>query len=297
MSQPIKIFTGEEFFRPGESVYIHRSEQYPGFIGVMHKHHFIEIVYVLRGEAEHIVGDNQYPVKKGDVIIINYDTPHMFRAKDGFSAYDLMFTPEFFDISALSGGSFDVLSNSFLFYSLFPREAPLGSDIQLSSAAGVEFAALFDKIYTEYKARDKGYIELIRAYGIELIIKLFRHLERDRKRTLSEKQLQLVDRAVSYLKENFDSRVTLGDLAARTFLSKDYFGHLFKDATGVSVSAFLQKLRVEEVCRLLTTTDRTVTDIALTSGFNDMKFFYSCFKKLTGTTPARYRNETEEGKN
>lgn len=294
MAQDIKMFTGEEFFRPGESVYIHRSEQFPGFIGVLHKHRFIEIVYVLRGEAEHIVGENCYPVKKGDVIIINYDTPHMFRAGDGFSAYDLMFTPDFFDASALDSASFDALSSSFLFYSLFPDEAPLGSDLQLSSSAGVEFAALFDKIYAEYKGQDKGYIELIRAYGIELIIKLFRHLERDRRRSLSEKQRQLVLQAVDYLKENFDSRVSLGDLAARTFLSKDYFGHLFKDATGVSVSAFLQKLRVEEACRLLTATDRTVTDIAMASGFGDMKFFYQCFKKLTGTTPARYRNKTEK---
>ncbi len=296
MAQEIKIFTGEEFFRPGESVYIHRSEQFPGFIGVLHKHRFIEIVYVLRGEAEHIVGENRYPVKKGDVIIVNYDTPHMFRASEGFSAYDFMFTPDFFDAAALPGASFESLSSSFLFYSLFPDETPLGSDLQLSSAAGVEFAAIFDKIYAEYKGQDKGYIEIIRAYGIELIIKLFRHLEEAHRRTISEKQRQLVNQAVAYLKENFDSRISLGDLAARTFLSKDYFGHLFKDTTGVSVSAFLQKLRVEEACRLLTTSDRTVTDIALASGFGDMKFFYQCFKKLTGTTPARYRSKTEERK-
>jgi len=294
MTQDIKIFTGNEFFRPGESVYIHRSEQFPGFIGVLHKHRFIEIVYVLRGEAEHVVGENRYSVKKGDVIIVNYDTPHMFRAKEGFSAYDLMFTPDFFDASALDSASFDALSSSFLFYSLFPDETPRGSDLQLSASAGVEFAAHFDKIYTVYRAQDKGYIELIRAYGIELIIKLFRHLEQDRRRSISVKQRQLVMQAVDYLKENFDSRVSLGDLAARTFLSKDYFGHLFKDATGVSVSAFLQKLRIEEACRLLTATDRTVTDIAMTSGFSDMKFFYQCFKKATGTTPARYRNKTEK---
>jgi len=295
MPQEIKVFTGEEFFRPGESVYIHRSEQFPGFIGVPHKHRFIEIVYVLQGEAEHIVGENRYAVRKGDVVIINYDTPHMFQPSTNFSAYDFMFTPDFFDASALPGDSFDALSSSFLFYSLFPEETPLGSDVQLSSAASVEFADLFDKIYREYKGQDKGYIALIRAYGIELITKLFRYLEKDRRRSISEKQYQIVTQAVAYLKDNFDSRITLGDLAARTFLSKDYFGHLFKDATGVTVSAFLQKLRIEEACRLLSTSDRTVTDIALACGFNDMKHFYQCFKKLTGTTPARYRYHTDEG--
>ncbi len=298
MSPEIKVFSGEEFFRPGESVYIQRSEQFPSFVGVMHKHHFIEIVYVLQGEAEHIVGENHYPVKRGDVIIINFDTPHMFRSLgDGFSAYDFMFKPDFFDVADIGGANFESLSTSFLFYSLFPDETPLGSDLQLSPSASVEFAALFDKIYNEYRTRDKGYIDLIRAYGIELIIKLFRHLDKDRSRSISEKQRQLVLRAVEYLKDNFDSPVSIGDLAARTFLSKDYFGHLFKDTTGVSVSTFIQKLRVEEACRLLTATQRTVTDIALACGFSDMKFFYSCFKKLTGTTPARYRNSSEEGKN
>lgn len=296
MDYEIKVFSGEEFFRPGESVYIQRSDQFPKFVGVMHKHHFIEIVYVLSGEAEHIVGENRYPVQKGDVIIINYDTPHMFRSLgEGFSAYDFMFKPGFFDTADIGGASFESLSTSFLFYSLFPEERPLGSDLQLSPSASIEFSALFDKIYTEYQGKEKGYIDLIRAYGVELIIKLFRQLDKNQQSTISEKQRQMVFRAVSYLKENFDSPISLGDLAARTFLSKDYFGHLFKDTTGVSVSVFLQKLRVEEACRLLTTTDRTVTDIALSCGFGDMKFFYSCFKKITGTTPARYRTSTKEG--
>ncbi len=296
MENEIKVFSGEEFFRPGESVYIQRSEQFPKFIGVMHKHHFIEIVYVLSGEAEHIVGENRYGVKKGDVIIINYDTPHMFRSRgDGFSAYDFMFKPGFFDTADIGGASFESLSTSFLFYSLFPEERPLGSDLQLSPSQSVEFAALFDKIYTEYNHKEKGYIDLIRAYGVELIIKLFRQLDKSENRHISDKQRRLVLRAVEYLKGNFDSPISIGDLAARTFLSKDYFGHLFKDTTGVSVSTFLQKIRIEESCRLLTTTDRTVNDIANACGFGDMKFFYSCFKKLTGTTPARYRGAAKGG--
>ena len=51
----------------------------------------------------------------------------------------------------------------------------------------------------------------------------------------------------------------------------------------------LQKIRVDEACVLLASTDRKITDIALSCGFGDMKFFYGTFKKLTGMTPGEYR--------
>ena len=74
----VPVITEQDIFRPGENVYIQISNQYPDFIGVIHKHTFIEIVYILSGSGTHVVGDREVPVSKGDLFIINYDTPHAF---------------------------------------------------------------------------------------------------------------------------------------------------------------------------------------------------------------------------
>lgn len=63
----------------------------------------------------------------------------------------------------------------------------------------------------------------------------------------------------------------------------------FKSATGNSLIAYLQNLRVEEAKRLLETTDLPVDEISHAAGYSDASFFRRLFKRLTGLTPGRYR--------
>lgn len=254
----VPVFTAESAFREGESVYIHMSTEFPEFVGVRHKHEFIEIVYVISGSAEHEKAAGRYPVSKGDVVIVNYDTPHAFHemaGKERFEAYDLMFTPDFLDASLIRAGDFNEMCSSFLFYSLFPAQESIGPDVHLSDSSYGVFGELFHKIYMEYKGRQKGYCELMRAYVIELIIKLFRKLESRAGGKISQTQKRAVEQTVAYLRESFHTHITLDELATRIFLNKDYLNRIFRKSTGMPVNAFLQRIRVEEACRLLAAED------------------------------------------
>lgn len=290
----IPIFTAQSAFRKGESVYIHMSADFPEFVGVLHKHEFIEIVYVISGSAVHETASGSYTVTKGDVVIVNYDTPHAFHAVEGkepFTAYDLMFTPDFLDTSLIRASDFNEMCSSFLFYSLFPEEATIGPDVHLSDSSYGVFGELFHKIYMEYTGRQKGYCELMRAYVIELIIKLFRKLESHVSGKITARQKQAVEETVAYLRESFHTHVTLDELATRIFLNKDYLNRIFRKTTGLPVNAFLQKVRVEEACRLLSSTDWSMVDIAAACGFGDTKALYHAFKRAVGMTPGKYRAE------
>ena len=80
------------------------------FNGVTHSHYFIELIYVISGSATHKVENTSYTVKKGNLIMIDYQVPHSFTFDplddDGFVTYDLLFTPDFFNISALKNNEF-----------------------------------------------------------------------------------------------------------------------------------------------------------------------------------------------
>ena len=288
----VPVIRAEDIFRPGEDVYIQLSTQYPDFIGVVHKHTFIEIVYILSGSATHIIGDRCVPASKGDLFIINYDTPHTFVAKEDSDeplvAYDLLFTPAFFDASLLNSTFFESISSSFLFYSLFPEEQ-LASDVHISGSSYSAFGELFNKIYLEFTNRERGYINIIRAYTTELIVKIFRKMESSQSKDLSSRQSQVVNTTLAYLRKNYQKDISLDELAAQVFLSKDYFARMFRETTGMPTSAFLQKIRVEEACNLLSGSTLTIKDIAQHCGFHDIKYFYNVFKRLTGLTPRQYR--------
>ena len=292
----VPVFIGESYFAPGENVFIQMSTENIAYVGVPHKHTFIEIVYVVSGSATHEANGKCYQVKKGDLVIVNYETIHAFHPyeneKDPFQAYDLMFMPDFFDVSAGSNDLYGILSSSFLFYSI-SQDEPLGPDLHCSSLSFSEIDDIFKKIYAEYHQRKRGYLALIRAYVIELIIKIFREMEND-SRGISSRQIKIVDATLKYLHENYSNPLSVEDLASNSFFSKEYLGRIFKNVTGKTVSAMLQKIRVEEACALLSSTDRIISDIAKSCGFNDMKFFYNTFRKLTGMTPGEYRQKHTE---
>lgn len=273
------------------------STEFPDFVGVIHKHNFIEIVYVVSGEGTHVVGNHRSKVSKGDLFIINYDTPHAFfsdkNAQEPFVAYDLMFTTDFLDSSMINGNNFEAIGSSFLFFSLFPEQQQIGPDLQLSGSNYSLFGELFNKIYLEYKMRDKGYTNIIRAYVIELVVRIFRKMDSQPNNKIPPRQLQIVNTALQYLRDNFNKQISMDELSAKVFLSKDYFGRLFRDVTGNPVSSLLQQIRIDEACKLLSTTDHKISQIAECCGFNDIKFFYNTFKKTTGLTPGEYRKSAE----
>lgn len=286
----IPQITEEDIFRPGEHIHVSISNQFPDFIGVIHKHTFIEIVYILSGSAIHVMGDQQTPAEKGDLFIINYDTPHAFfpTGDQPLIAYDLLFTPGFLDVSLLNNVRLESIHSSFLFHSLFSSQ-PFVPDIHISGSSYNIFGELFNKIYLEYMNHENGYEAMLRAYLVELIIHIFRKMNSASLPETSPPQSRIVEKTLTFLKKNYQKHLSLEDLAAQVFLSKDYFARLFRETTGVPISTFLQKIRIEEACKLLTATDYTVEKIALMCGFSDIKHFYTTFKKHVGTTPKQFK--------
>jgi AraC family transcriptional regulator, L-rhamnose operon transcriptional activator RhaR len=199
--------------------------------------------------------------------------------------------PQFLDLSLFSSSHFEDITSSFLFKSLFPDNHTPHPDLKLSGAEFHEIGDLFEKMHSEYKQMKKGYTDIIRAYLIELIVKTFRYIEESRIKNPQQKNQELINKAIEYMKVNYHSEITLSDLAMQSFISKNYFSRLFKEVTGTNVSDYIQYLRTDQACLLLKSTDMKVTDIASQVGFSDMKFFYEVFKKITGKTPGDYRKK------
>lgn len=287
------MLRGNKLFRRGELVYINRSDELQEYCNIIHRHDFIEIAYVIEGKGVHVVGDNTYNISKGDLFIINYDVPHGFLSCNESSTppivYNCIFMPEFLDMALFSSNHFQDITSSFLFKSLFPEDYQLGPDLRLHGAEFTETGDLFSRMYSEYKLMQKGYTDIIRAYLIQLIVKIFRYTCISNKRKIASKNIELILKAMDYLKQNFNAEVKLEDLAMKSFISKNYFSRLFREITGVSFSDYIQQLRIDEACSLLKTTNLKIITIASQAGFKDLKFFYEVFKKYTGKTPGDYR--------
>lgn len=103
-----------------------------------------------------------------------------------------------------------------------------------------------------------------------------------------EKTLRLKN-VLTYIRDRFDSPITLGELAAVAGMNPKYFCRTFAQMTGRTPIDYLNYYRVEQAGERLAFTDRPVTEIAMNCGFNDMSYFSRVFSRYKGVTPSAYR--------
>lgn len=94
-----------------------------------------------------------------------------------------------------------------------------------------------------------------------------------------------------YLDQNFSSRITLDGLATRFYINKYYLTRVFKEQYGVSITAYLQNLRITHAKQLLRFTDKTVEEIGFECGLGALHYFSRVFKEVEGVAPSVYRSQ------
>ncbi len=102
----------------------------------------------------------------------------------------------------------------------------------------------------------------------------------------------MINELRTYIEEHFDDPdLSLKHLSDRFQISGKYASYLFKEEFDMKFVDFLMKLRVEKACRLLTSSDTTVQDIAQQVGYANAISFGRVFKRITGFTPGDYRKQ------
>ncbi len=98
-----------------------------------------------------------------------------------------------------------------------------------------------------------------------------------------------VEEAVGWIMRSLDETVSYREIAAEVSSSPYHFHRKFRELTGESVQACIKRLRMERAMSLLRNSDRTVTAIALDSGYETSEAFSKAFKSVYGLTPTEAR--------
>ncbi|AST93410.1 DNA-binding response regulator [Sutcliffiella cohnii] len=92
-----------------------------------------------------------------------------------------------------------------------------------------------------------------------------------------------------YIFENYQSDVTLQDIAEKFYLSREHISRKFKQEYNETITDYLMKIRIEKAKELLTKPQLKVYEIAYKVGYQNEKYFSKVFKKYTGLTPNEFR--------
>ena len=100
-----------------------------------------------------------------------------------------------------------------------------------------------------------------------------------------------IEKAVDYICDNLDKKLTLSSLSATVNLSPSFFHKVFRSVTGGNVGDFITSRRMEKAKELLIEENLSVDEITFRCGFSSRAYFDNAFKKSVGLTPVVYRNE------
>lgn len=100
-----------------------------------------------------------------------------------------------------------------------------------------------------------------------------------------------VKKVIEYIHENIRMNISVDELTSIVPLSRRNLEKKFREVVGASIYQFILDKKVDLITNELLTTDKDLLDIAIETGFNDVRNVYRIFKKNTGHTPISFRNK------
>jgi AraC-like DNA-binding protein/ligand-binding sensor protein len=107
---------------------------------------------------------------------------------------------------------------------------------------------------------------------------------------------KLIGQAVKYVNANYMTKLSLKSLAISLHINPSYLSMHFKREMGINFTDYLNDVRIKRSKDLLITTNLSLLDISLQTGFEEQSYFTKVFKKLAGITPNQYRKKILQGK-
>lgn len=147
-----------------------------------------------------------------------------------------------------------------------------------------EIAYTLSDLYIQ-EVEDLTRINDVTAKMFEAMIEFIDRVQKVREQSYS----RVIVLCQNYIYEHLYEDIRLDTLAELVDLHPSYLSRLFKKETGMTISSFILREKVEEAKNLLTYSKLSLSDICARLNFFDQSHFTKSFSKLTGETPMKYR--------
>lgn len=254
---------------------------------VRHAHNYLELAYIKQGWTKHTRNNDTQKLTAGEYMILDYGEVHSYDVvSDDLVVINCLFKPEFIDNTMIHCRSFPEMLSNYMINIGYLSNAQINNSIFQDQQD--EILSLLTKIKQEDSVQKTGHIQVIRAALIEIIIKTMRQVQDNATADIAAYDKDILE-IISLVSQSPNSNISLSKIARRQNVCVSNLSRKFKVTTGHHFSEFLQQKRIEQACRLLINTNDKISEVAEKSGYNDVKFFHTVFKHITGQTPAQYR--------
>jgi len=237
-----------------------------------------EILQIWSGEGVVMVKNKLYPLKSGSVYFINGMDIHCSVPKEPneYIRSKIIISSEYINKIAEFTKSFEILND------LFIKSG--GMCIEL----GPNEAAIIDEAFLKIKDNISENTVYTNINVATAIFEIFTYAHGN-KNTYNPALTNKISEVLQYINRNIENKITLNDICNYVHSSKYYLCHIFKETTHMTILDYILFRRISIAKKNLIYTDKSLADIAMSSGFSSFSYFSRMFHVCEGITPSEFR--------
>jgi AraC-like DNA-binding protein len=267
-----------------ENLFVVKEEEFKYNDFPFHSHPEFEIILILEGSGQRMVGDSITEFTAPDLCMFGADLPHTFYTRglsknEAIKQIVIQFNEQFLGAGFFERKPFkkikDLLQRSsqgILFDEGTTADITSKMSALVTKGPTETVISLLDILHTLSAAQD---YTLLSSPG-------FLH-------DLSFEESSRMSKVYDYILDNFKRDISLDEVASVAYLSPSAFCRYFKKFTRKTLSEFLIDLRIGYACKLLQNNNMGISQISMDAGFNNVSYFNRKFKAVKGQTPMEYQ--------
>lgn len=259
-------------------------------------HDYFELCYILNGKGVMHIENESLPVTEGNVIPIGTTPMHRLATLETYplKIICLFFMPEF-----IGAGGTGAVSDYLPLFTM--RPFCINKNYYVYSDHNKSVYQRLAAIDDELTQRNPFYRQAIRIHLSDLLLQLLRsyhhHLPSERmNQTQQWYGTERLKAVFTYVQEHFQGPISNAQLAHTACMSPSYFCRFFKQATGMTATEYILRVRIDTAKQLLLQDELNVTQIAYRIGIANHSYFDRVFQRLTGLTPSDFRHRFRHGR-
>lgn len=254
----------------------------------MHVHNWIEINYMYSGCCSQIINDTSYVLKKGQVVLIDTDTPHAtaMLGEDDIMV-SLLINKDYLTSNFFNRFSEDSILSSFFINSI-NKNTNHDNYIVFHSERSRKLPLFFNELICEIYDPSINSADIVNSLFTLVLCELINVYEKDMELENLDMNRNSISPILRFIEGSY-ATCTLESTAQFFNMNPNYLTTLLKQRTGHSYKELVQHQRISKAAQLLKNTNSSVTEIANTIGYENISFFYKKFKERYGCSPKEYR--------
>lgn len=280
----------EKMLQAGNLITIRTHTRFINF--PLHRHNYVEVIYVLQGSITNIIGQKEVVVQKGELLFLNQFTKHeILPASKEDIAINFIVLPEFFEVAYEMIGSHNVMANFLV--NILSTSQEMGEYLHFKVSRVLQIQNLvqnmiYSLIHTEknYDLKNQTTMGLLFMYLIDSV-------PYADTREPNHYEKMLIMNVLDYIQHQYKS-ASLTHLSEVLHLPIHTLSKKIKEQTGYNFKELLQRRRFNKAISLICETNLSVNDIIIAVGYENTSYFHRVFKEKYGMTPRAFRVKNQK---